>query len=242
MISCLYTTQRTKKVKSWNDGYFKYNSDSKSILFDYEQKVLYKFKLKKLEDEFSMGIYLIQLEDLNSINKEETNTQKNNLILEKNIIKNTFKIPVKNESRTSLEFLNKNRKVENVIEKNNFEVVKIDKSNSKKRKKFSIKEAGDTIERRLTNLLSCLNEYKKVLNNNNEKMYAHLLAIDEFEKEINNFSGKNQKFLKLLKIEKEDINKIKKTEEKDCKMNSQKTTALKKERSENEIFNILEND
>eukprot|EP01080_Neovahlkampfia_damariscottae_P004972 gene4972-8566_t len=78
----LYTKQKTKKVKSWIDGFMDYNEELKTAtLLTEEKKFIDKMSLKPninpdIDEEFDFGVYLIQMDE--KITSDESKPEENN--------------------------------------------------------------------------------------------------------------------------------------------------------------------
>lgn len=220
MIPCLYTTQRSKKVKAWHDGYIKYNTDKKSVLFDYEQKVIMRFNLKEIKEEINAGIYLINIEDINKCKEEVINSKIPLIITDSNNnINKEFEVPINNKEVLI-------RKNINTINKKEIEVIKIPIEKTKRI--ITEEEAGFVIKKRVNNIIMCLKEYIKIMDITNPSVLKHKLIIEDLQNELKVFKEKHERYLSINKsiIESQEINK-----EKESDLNG---------RTNNEIFHIID--
>ncbi|KAF7693592.1 hypothetical protein CDIK_2274 [Cucumispora dikerogammari] len=220
MIPCLYTTQRTKKVKKWFDGYLMHNNNKKSVLFDYEHKVIMKFNLKEIAEEIIAGMYLINVdqtvytEDLkqtkitknnapvvSSIQKEMEDTVSLPAVGVSNEVKKTsFKVPIpglnENSNKSKRDYfsvpipargLNKNINTEGL------DIIRIPSDNIKRIP--TLKEVGGVIQKRARNIMSCLNEYMKLMKLEGSAASEDKTYVEVLYKQISVFVNKHEEIL-----------------------------------------------
>lgn len=117
MLTCVYTSDKNKKYKSWKDGYIKINEDI-CILYDEFKVKLTSFKQKYFENDIETGMYLIYIEEQQIKPKDDDNGEINNISGDINKIEN------KNDNRNK-DVNNRNNKdvnnkdVENISLNNN---------------------------------------------------------------------------------------------------------------------------
>lgn len=77
MISCVYTAQKTKKTKTWKEGFIKSNGNYIS-LFDYEKNCIYEGRIPFIAEEMETFKYLIYVEDPNFLTQNDKTELKKN--------------------------------------------------------------------------------------------------------------------------------------------------------------------
>lgn len=71
MKECVYTNQKTKKIKKWIDGFIDIKQ-KKIYIYDENKKQIYTSKVYSIEEDIiDSPLYIIQCDDLNSTNRDK---------------------------------------------------------------------------------------------------------------------------------------------------------------------------